>query len=82
MRFLEQAAYEDAAKLEIEPRPEVVTRVFMLFKGMDEGKEGWSEAVERAERVDWSEVVGVREEAREEERFGVLEWGGMEVLVD
>ena len=31
LRFLPQAAYERAAELEVEPKPDVVTRVFMLF---------------------------------------------------
>jgi len=35
-RFLEQAAYEQAARLAIEPKPDVVTRVFLLFKGVKE----------------------------------------------
>ncbi|KAL8292210.1 hypothetical protein RQP46_001676 [Phenoliferia psychrophenolica] len=36
-RFVEQAAYEQAARLEVEPTPDVVRRVFMTFKGVD----GW-----------------------------------------
>ena len=37
MRFVEQVAYEESAKLVVQPEPEVVTRVFMLFEGV--GKE-------------------------------------------
>jgi hypothetical protein len=33
-RFLEQAAYEQAARLDVEPKPDVVTRVFLAFKGV------------------------------------------------
>ncbi|KAI0750034.1 hypothetical protein C8Q80DRAFT_1120116 [Daedaleopsis nitida] len=36
VRFLPQAAYERAAELEVEPKPDVVTRVFMLFRGVRE----------------------------------------------
>lgn len=32
LRFLHQASYEQAAPLDVEPNPHVVTRVFMLFK--------------------------------------------------
>ncbi|TRM59990.1 hypothetical protein BD626DRAFT_506103 [Schizophyllum amplum] len=35
LRFVNQAAYERAAPLEVVPAPDVVTRVFMLFKGVD-----------------------------------------------
>ena len=41
MRFVEQGAYEQAAVLEVEPKPDVVTRVFMLFKGVDATELGW-----------------------------------------
>ncbi|KAK4704491.1 hypothetical protein P7C70_g1725, partial [Phenoliferia sp. Uapishka_3] len=74
VRFIEQAAYEQAAKLEVEPKPDVVTRVFMVFKGV-EANEAWSK-----NRLDWREVVGVKEAATDVTRFRVLEWGGMEVL--
>ncbi|KAL8278978.1 hypothetical protein RQP46_008647 [Phenoliferia psychrophenolica] len=81
MRFVEQAAYEQAAKLEVEPVPDVVTRVFMLFKGVsaEEGVVGgvWDEARERVGEVDWRSVVGVEEDAEEATKFRVLEWGGM-----
>ncbi len=32
LRFLPQASYEHAAPLDVEPKPDVVVRVFMLFK--------------------------------------------------
>ncbi|KAK4704485.1 hypothetical protein P7C70_g1717, partial [Phenoliferia sp. Uapishka_3] len=73
-RFIEQEAYEQAAKLEVEPKPDVVTRVFMVFKGV-EANEAWSKS-----RFDWREVVGVQEAATDLTKFRVLEWGGMEVL--
>ncbi|GAA6042996.1 hypothetical protein JCM8097_003877 [Rhodosporidiobolus ruineniae] len=77
-RFLPQAQYEQAAKLEVDPKPDVVTRVFMLFKGVDEAEtEGWR----KPDEVDWVSEVGVKvDEARDEGLFRVLEWGGMEIV--
>ena len=80
MRFVEQEAYEQAAVLKVEPKPDVVTRVFMLFKGVDSAELGWAEARDRVEIVDWRVVVGVKENAMDEGVFRVLECGGMEVL--
>ena len=83
LRFLPQATYERAAALEVQPAPEVVTRVFMLFRGVDaEDAEDatWSAARERTAEVDWVEIVGVKVEAWDQSRFRVLEWGAMEVL--
>jgi hypothetical protein len=78
-RFLPQADYEQAARLDVTPAPEVITRVFLLFGGVDSANEGWSEACNRAENVDWKKVVGVRDEVTDVTKFRVLEWGGMEV---
>ncbi|ORY88603.1 hypothetical protein BCR35DRAFT_350845 [Leucosporidium creatinivorum] len=77
-RFLEQEAYEQAARLEVEPKPDLVTRVFLLFKGVcEEESEGWR----KAEEVDWAEEVGVEgSKFGDEKLFRVLEWGGMEVI--
>ncbi|KAG2067779.1 hypothetical protein BDR04DRAFT_1120251 [Suillus decipiens] len=36
LRFVPQSAYERAASLNIFPQPDVVTRVFMLFRGVSE----------------------------------------------
>jgi len=84
LRFVPQSAYEQAASLEISPRPDVVTRVFMLFKGVrEEQLASWSSAQIRAEKdvAWWADIVGV-ELARisDTNLFRVLEWGGMEVL--
>jgi hypothetical protein len=77
-RFLEQAAYEQAAKLEVEPKPDVVIRVFLLFKGVKgEDSEGWR----KVEEVEEVKEVGVEQEKFGDEKlFRVLEWVGMEVL--
>ena len=83
LRFLPQAAYARAASLEVQPAPDVVTRVFMLFRGVsaeDAESPMWSIARSRAGEMDWAKVVGVEAGAWDESRFRVLEWGAMEVL--
>lgn len=86
LRFVDQAAYARAAPLDVRPAPDVVTRVFMLFRGIETGAaEGdrWAPARARAlQGVEWwKHVVGVDEvKAADETLFRVLEWGGMEVL--
>ncbi|KAJ7452754.1 hypothetical protein B0H11DRAFT_2161447 [Mycena galericulata] len=46
LRFVPQAAYEAAARLDVVPAPDVVTRVFMLFKGVSAEELGvWSASV-------------------------------------
>ena len=63
------------------PKPDIVTRVFMLFRGVAaEEVDFWAEARERVGQVDWEAVVGVRPEAWDKNHFRVLEWGAMEVL--
>jgi hypothetical protein len=58
-RFLPQKEFEQAAKLNIETKPDVVTRVFLLFRGVDEGEaEGWK----KPDEVDWVKEVGVEKE--------------------
>ncbi|EJF58375.1 ubiquitin-domain-containing protein [Dichomitus squalens LYAD-421 SS1] len=81
LRFLPQDAYERAAELEVTPLPDVITRVFMLFGGVEaEEVELWSEAMEQVGKVDWVDIVGVKSGAWDERVFRVLEWGAMEVL--
>lgn len=86
LRFLPQQAYEKAAPLTVTPSPDVVTRVFMLFSGVDEeGLGAWDETASRATEEDdvsfWTDVVGVDvERAMDGRLFQVLVWGGMEVL--
>ncbi|ESK94669.1 ubiquitin family protein [Moniliophthora roreri MCA 2997] len=84
LRFLPQAAYERAAPLSISPSPDVVTRVFMLFKGVSPQDAAceWHEAVKRAEEdvKMWREIVGIDiDRALDKGLFRVLEWGGMDV---
>ncbi|KAJ7092302.1 hypothetical protein B0H15DRAFT_833419 [Mycena belliarum] len=83
LRFVPQAAYERAAALEITPAPAIVTRVFMLFRGIADEERGlWSDAKPAADDVNrWAGVVGVDiDRALDVSLFRVLEWGGMEVL--
>jgi hypothetical protein len=78
-RFLPQAEYERAARLDVVPAPDVVTRVFLLFGGVDPSDLDWAEAYQRAGDVNWKQIVGVRDEAWDSTKFRVLEWGGMDV---
>ena len=83
LRFVPQSAYERAAPLKILPAPDIITRVFMLFKGVDEGLlSDWPQARDRAHHSAsfWKDVVGTNyERSMDESLFRVLEWGGMEV---
>ncbi|KAK0216448.1 ubiquitin-domain-containing protein [Armillaria nabsnona] len=83
IRFLPQASYEHAAPLDIEPKPDVITRVFMLFKRVCEDElDEWEGSLSRAsENVEfWKDIVGVDcDGMKDEALFRVLEWGGMEV---
>ncbi|KAG2038512.1 hypothetical protein BDR03DRAFT_954278 [Suillus americanus] len=85
LRFVPQVAYERAASLCISPQPDVVTRVFMLFKGVcKERLANWANAQMQAEKdvAWWVNVVGVDPaRAGDVTLFRVLEWGGMEVLI-
>lgn len=87
LRFIAQDAYERAASLRIAPAPDVVTRVFMLFRGVAVGDLGlWKAASARAADTGglgaryWADIVGVdAARAADSGLFRVLEWGGMEV---
>ncbi|KAI9442947.1 hypothetical protein H4582DRAFT_1921460 [Lactarius indigo] len=87
LRFVAQDAYERAAPMRITPAPDIVTRVFMLFRGVPVGDLGlWEAASARAAGTGadgagfWADVVGVdAARAADSGLFRVLEWGGMEV---
>ncbi|KAG1838522.1 hypothetical protein DFJ58DRAFT_749242 [Suillus subalutaceus] len=85
LRFVPQAAYERAASLRISPQPDVVTRIFMLFKGICKEHLGnWANAQMQAEKdvAWWVDIVGVDPaRAGDATLFRVLEWGGMEILI-
>ena len=74
-----------AAQMRVSPAPDVVTRVFMLFRGVRSDDVGlWAPAAARATAEDgatfWTKVVGVDVRASDRTLFRVLEWGGMEVF--
>lgn len=83
LRFLPQASYEAAAPMEVTPRPDVVTRIFMVARGLDNEEaehEEWADASSRASQpVEiWQKMVGMSlERASDPTIFRVLEWGGM-----
>ncbi len=71
--------------MDVHPIPDVVTRVFMVFRKVAaEDLDLWEGARRRAlEDVNfWRDVVGVETRERQEDPalFRVLEWGGMEVV--
>ena len=71
--------------MRVSPAPDVVTRVFMLFRGVAaDDLELWEQAAARAIVEDgatfWTQIVGVDSvRASDPGLFRVLEWGGMEV---
>ena len=73
--------YESTAPLNITPKPDIVTRVFMVFRGVaTQDLTIWVEAVLRTETMDieaWRSIVGVDIEGMKcEESFRLVEWGG------
>jgi ubiquitin C len=81
LRFVPQKEYARAAPLETEPAAEVVTRVFMLFRGVSTAEANdevhWASA---RREVDWASVVGIDPRMEDASLLRVLEWGGMEVV--
>ena len=83
LRFLPQESFEAVAPMEVTPRPDVVTRIFMVARGLDNEEaqsEEWVEASHRAlQPVEfWQRIVGMSlERALDSTVFRVLEWGGM-----
>lgn len=84
LRFVPQESYSKAARLDVVPAPDVVTRVFMVFRRVSSDEvDIWMSASARAsEPVEmWREIVGVPDRNRQNDAglFRVLEWGGMEI---
>ncbi|KAF6813244.1 ubiquitin [Colletotrichum sojae] len=76
--FVHQAAFEKVAKLSVDPQPQTVARIFLLF---DETAKGGSEHLSLAEldAIDWPAKIGMDADGmRDQEAFRVLEWGGMQ----
>ncbi|KAF5386694.1 hypothetical protein D9615_001975 [Tricholomella constricta] len=81
LRFIPQAEYSRIAPLEITPKPDVITRVFMLFKGIRDPK-AWPSARKRVldDMSRWADIVGVDLAAvANKDLSRVLEWGAMEI---
>jgi len=76
LRFLPQAAYARAAPLTTTPAPDVVNRVFMLFKGVKDLTAEWA----KISPAEWASIVGIDDRVHNTELFRVVEWGGMEVM--
>lgn len=86
LRFVKQAAYEQAAPMTVSPPPNVIVRVFMIFKGVkSDDVSAWPSAQARVQDdvARWGQVVGLPEDDQLQDKslFRVLEWGGMEVLL-
>lgn len=84
LRFIPQMAFEEAAPLEVTPKPDVVTRVFMLFQPVPAAHiDEWAQASDRAVKdpAFWRDVVGIDEaKMKDPSLFKVVEWGGMEAV--
>jgi len=78
LRFLPQKSFEKSAPLTVEPTPDVVTRVFMIFQGVpNKDLQKWVAASSTPR--DWAELIGVDlSRVSNTNLFRVLEWGGME----
>ena len=87
LRFVPQESYEQAAPMSISSPPDVIVRIFMIFRGVTADElHAWTEAQDRVqENVGrWRAVVGLPDDDRLQDKslFRVLEWGGMEVHND
>jgi hypothetical protein len=84
LRFITQESYEKTVAMCITPTPDIVTRIFMLFHGVEAGDLSRWELLEpdseEYEEASWADEVGV-DTVRATDRglFRVLELGGMEV---
>ncbi|GKT61810.1 ubiquitin family protein [Colletotrichum tofieldiae] len=74
--FIPQTAFEKVAKLNIDPQPMTVARVFLVFDGVARG--GTMDLAD-VEAIDWATRIGINVAGMEDQAsFRVLEWGGME----
>ncbi|GAA5890497.1 hypothetical protein JCM6882_002940 [Rhodosporidiobolus microsporus] len=78
-RFLRHAEYNRILPLDIDPPPDVVSRIFLLFKVMGP-RDGSSERYCRGEPVDWPKEIGLDlGKMQDESLVRALEWGLYEV---
>lgn len=78
LRFVSQDEMDKHVSLDISPAPDVVNRVFMLFRGVsDTEAPAWSTSKRIAEH-EWLDIAGVNSLAFDNSKYRVLEWGGCE----
>ncbi|KAJ0364091.1 hypothetical protein COL26b_012634 [Colletotrichum chrysophilum] len=78
--FVPQSDFQKVAHLEIEPRPDTVARVFLIFRGAFKQTHGQKTLAE-LEAIDWSARIGIDVAGmKDTSTFRALEWGGMEVI--
>lgn len=83
LRFVPQTSFDTAAPMVVTPKPDVVTRIFMVARGLNNEEaqhEVWKDASLRAsEPVEfWQAIVGMSlQRTLDPALFRVLEWGGM-----
>ncbi|EQB55333.1 ubiquitin family protein [Colletotrichum gloeosporioides Cg-14] len=78
--FVPQSDFQKVAHLEIEPRPDTVARVFLIFRGTFKQTHGQKTLAE-LEDIDWSARIGIDVAGMKDAgTFRALEWGGMEVI--
>ncbi|CAI0650797.1 unnamed protein product [Colletotrichum noveboracense] len=78
--FVPQLDFQKVAHLEIEPRPDTVARVFLIFRGAFKQTHGQKTLAE-LEAIDWSARIGIDVAGmKDTSTFRALEWGGMEVI--
>lgn len=79
LRFVPQIELDAEALLEVTPKPDVLIRIFLLFKGVrTEDWNDWQGVTEQS--FDWQRVVGIKDTSPNPELFEVREWGGMQVF--
>lgn len=81
-RFVAQRDLNEAAELIVEPKPDVITRVFLLFRGVHESSGRWSDwDRQKIRSQDWVGIAGVSASRHDSKLFRVVEWGGSKLPV-
>lgn len=88
IKFLPQKDIEEAARLNITPRPDTTVRVCMVFGVVDTGKSKlwgtWAGRMQNFEdklkAKNWAEITGIQPKALDDsEKFRAIEWSVMQV---
>ncbi|KZV74734.1 hypothetical protein PENSPDRAFT_749085 [Peniophora sp. CONT] len=85
IRFLDQNVYEQVAPLSISPAPDVMTRIVLLFRKVQESEvTQWPAARERYQLGPnyWKDVVGADERAGDATLYRAMEWRAVEIVGD